>query len=73
MGDLINNNTPNAPCLGCEKRYLGCHSKCEEYIDFKNKSQEANQRIANKKAFEAVFYADKRKLCTKLLREKKSR
>ena len=24
----------NAPCKDCEKRYLGCHSNCEEYQAF---------------------------------------
>ena len=25
----------NAPCKGCEKRYVGCHSKCPDYLAFK--------------------------------------
>ncbi len=24
-----------APCRDCEKRYPGCHDKCEPYSDFK--------------------------------------
>ncbi len=25
---------PEAPCLGCEERYIGCHSVCEKYQEF---------------------------------------
>jgi len=23
------------PCRNCNKRHIGCHSKCKEYIDWK--------------------------------------
>ena len=26
---------PESTCQNCEKRYVGCHSECEEYIEFK--------------------------------------
>lgn len=26
---------PQSTCLNCKKRYVGCHSECEEYIEFK--------------------------------------
>ena len=29
---------PEAPCLDCEKRYVGCHDKCDAYQDFKRLS-----------------------------------
>lgn len=25
----------NAPCKDCMERYVGCHSKCEKYIAYK--------------------------------------
>ena len=25
----------NAPCLECDKRYLGCHDSCEKYKEFR--------------------------------------
>ena len=25
-------------CKGCQDRYVGCHSKCDKYIDYKNKN-----------------------------------
>jgi len=31
------------PCKGCKDRYLGCHSKCDKYDEFKIKIGEAKQ------------------------------
>lgn len=28
------------PCKDCADRYLGCHSKCEKYIDWNKRWQE---------------------------------
>lgn len=25
----------SAPCKDCEKRYLGCHSSCDDYISYR--------------------------------------
>ena len=25
----------SAPCMNCKKRELGCHSSCEEYLNYK--------------------------------------
>jgi hypothetical protein len=25
-----------APCYKCERRVLGCHSNCEEYLEYSN-------------------------------------
>lgn len=27
---------PTCPCKGCDSRYVGCHSKCDPYKDFKS-------------------------------------
>ena len=24
-----------APCKNCEKRYIGCHGRCEKYLKYK--------------------------------------
>lgn len=29
--------TINSPCKDCKNRYLGCHSECEKYIEYKEK------------------------------------
>ena len=31
-----------APCKDCKDRFLGCHSKCDKYKDYKKKSEELN-------------------------------
>ena len=35
-----------APCKDCEKRYLGCHSECADYIDYNNKQQKIRDERA---------------------------
>ena len=30
----------DAPCKGCEERTLGCHAKCEEYIEYRKRLDE---------------------------------
>ncbi len=33
------------PCFNCERRVARCHSKCEEYKAFKEKSDMLRQKI----------------------------
>lgn len=33
----------NAPCLGCDKRHMGCHAGCEKYKAFRAKCDAANE------------------------------
>jgi hypothetical protein len=44
----------NAPCKDCEKRHLGCHSKCEEYQAFVKYSRAKYE--ANLKERESYAY-----------------
>lgn len=39
----------NAPCYGCSKRCLGCHSICEQYKEWRkvNEKAKANERKAS--------------------------
>ena len=37
------------PCKDCENREVGCHSKCEEYIEWKEELAELNKKIAKEK------------------------
>lgn len=30
------------PCLGCDKRHIGCHSDCEKHIEWKADHLKAN-------------------------------
>lgn len=40
---------PNPPCKGCKDRYLGCHSKCKKYIEFRKKKDEWNELVIENK------------------------
>lgn len=35
----------DSPCLDCNKREIGCHGKCQEYMDFKAKRSEENRKF----------------------------
>lgn len=41
------------PCKGCEKRQLGCHSTCEDYIKIHREADIARRarQLENKLAF----------------------
>lgn len=32
-------------CKGCKDRYVGCHSKCETYLAFKEKNDKLKDKI----------------------------
>lgn len=34
----------SAPCKHCENRYIGCHSKCEKYIQYKKEMAEVDKK-----------------------------
>ena len=40
----------DAPCKECEKRVIGCHSKCEEYIKYKTEAANKEKERRRKKA-----------------------
>lgn len=35
----------SAPCKDCERRFLGCHSECQDYIEY---SRERNEMLDKK-------------------------
>lgn len=42
----------NVPCYGCERREIGCHSSCDDYMDFtvekeRKKEAEYQANLAN--------------------------
>ena len=41
MSKALSLRQRKAPCYGCQKRQLGCHSTCEEYLSFKAKTEAA--------------------------------
>lgn len=46
----------NSGCYMCDKRYLGCHSECERYRQYKS----ALDEIKDKKKQEQIWFAYKR-------------
>lgn len=41
-----------APCKGCEKRHVGCHSECVEYMEFWNEMRlKGNERRIKAEAY----------------------
>lgn len=44
------------PCKGCNERYIGCHSQCEQYKAYKDKVDE--QAKAQNKAKHKVYIGD---------------
>lgn len=55
-----------SPCLGCQKGFIGCHSKCLEYIDYRQKLDVMNEQIKKAKkldglcAFSNLSYSSRR-------------
>lgn len=43
-------------CKDCTERYLGCHSACNDYIEFKSKKEAFN--LARKKYLENSRWTD---------------
>ena len=39
-------------CKGCTRRYVGCHSDCEDYKEEKRLRDERNEQIKNAKDLE---------------------
>ena len=45
------------PCKDCQKRKIGCHAKCEEYLAYTKWYREQNERVSKVKNIESDFYA----------------
>ena len=49
-------STGSCPCRGCNKRYVGCHGKCLDYIDWKQAHDAQLQEIYEKKELDNILY-----------------
>jgi hypothetical protein len=58
-----------APCKGCEERYVGCHSKCRKYIDYKTNLDMINK--SKRMASEVAYVGFRRQQDLKINRELK--
>ena len=47
--------TTKSPCKNCDKRQVGCHSSCEEYIAFKKYLDEVKKANAPKRLQNDIF------------------
>lgn len=48
---------PEAPCLSCKSRYLGCHSACKYYLAYKKELDEFNSRRRKHHDDEDIYLA----------------
>lgn len=49
-------------CYGCNKRYVGCHSECANYQEFKKKRNEAVQYIKQGRELDGYYIETSHKL-----------
>lgn len=46
-----------APCKDCLDRYIGCHGKCEKYLEYKKELQKTKcQEKIDKKIEDDIWY-----------------
>lgn len=58
----------DAPCMGCEERYFGCHGKCNKYQNFRKEKDRQNAekvRIAEMQYYPKLLSKTKRENCRK--------
>lgn len=60
----------HSPCLDCERRFVGCHSTCEDYKAFRDKLDKAKEVIAQKKREEDIAVSFKIQSVQKQIRKK---
>ena len=61
-----------APCKNCDKREIGCHSSCRDYISYKEKADALREKINFEKAkhYGSRYFSDKKTITRKLERNK---
>ena len=57
-------------CQGCDKRHVGCHSTCQEYIDWKSDREWKNEIARKKRQAEADIVDAIVRNCEKVRRKK---
>ena len=46
-----------APCKDCKDRHIGCHGKCEKYLEYKKELQKVKyQEKIDKKIEDDIWY-----------------
>lgn len=52
-----------APCKDCKDRELGCHSKCEAYIEWAKEHEEAREKDRSERVIDFTLRKLKRERC----------
>lgn len=52
-------NNMQAPCKDCKDRIVGCHAKCEKYLQFKEENIEESKKIKSARAVYSKLTRDK--------------
>lgn len=60
----------DSPCYLCEKRTGGCHSKCQEYIRWKNAQAEENNKLYLYKLDNATFTKEEKRRIERVKKRK---
>lgn len=50
-----------SPCKGCDERYLGCHSKCSKYKEFRTAKDKEIEENLKRARFNNAFYVHERR------------
>ena len=58
-------------CQYCTERYIGCHSKCKEYIEEVKERRKFLEESRNKKEIDYMIYNTKHKALGKRVRRSK--
>lgn len=62
---------PQSPCMGCKKRYIGCHDKCDIFLAYKTEYAKWCELIAKAKDEETALDMVERKRFEKYRKMKK--
>ena len=61
----------DAPCADCKKRYVGCHSDCEDYKAWKSKQMIVAENKRKAKAEQSMLDSYTAKSVRKYMRKKR--
>ena len=61
----------NAPCMNCKNKYIGCHSNCEDYAEFKDNVEELKAKRRKRVYLDAMINDHEKDIRRKLKRNKK--
>lgn len=60
-----------APCKNCDSRFVGCHSKCEKYLEYKSVIDNVREKRLQQTEIDRTFVDHYKRLNKRLSRNKK--